>query len=181
VDSWIRYLEFDSNNAPVGGAQELATLAESPVAFRMGPDGLLYYAAIDTGRIYRVNPPAARFHTVAPCRIVDTRNPPGDYGAPALTAGIDRSFRLAEQCSVPSGARSMAVNVTVVSPGASGDLRIFPTGGTLPSSSVINFRKGQTRANNAVLLLNSTGEVSVRCDAPSGSVHFLLDVVGYFE
>jgi hypothetical protein len=46
---------------------------------------------------------------------------------------------------------------------------------------VINFRKGQTRANNAVLLMNSTGEVSVRCDAASGSVHFLLDVDGYFE
>src|SRR5262249_32678936 len=25
VDSWIRFLEFDSNNAPVGGAAELAT------------------------------------------------------------------------------------------------------------------------------------------------------------
>jgi len=181
VDSWIRFLEFDSNNAPVGGAQDLATAAESPVAFRNGPDGLLYYAAIDTGRIYRINPPSARFHTVAPCRIVDTRNPAGDFGGPALAAGTDRTFRMAEQCNVPAGARSVAVNVTVVAPGTSGDLRIFPAGSALPSSSVINFRKGQTRANNAVLLLNSTGEVSVRCDAASGGVHFLLDVDGYFE
>ncbi|MGH9367045.1 MAG: PQQ-dependent sugar dehydrogenase [Thermoanaerobaculia bacterium] len=181
VDSWIKFLEFDSGNAVVGIQQDMATGAEGPVAFHNGPDGLLYYAATSSGRIYRINPPASSFHTVTPCRIVDTRNPAGPYGGPALTAGGTRDFRLAGQCGVPPGARAVAVNVTVTLPTAVGDLRIYPAGGALPASSVINFRAGQTRANNAVLTLSPTGDISVRFDAASGGVHFLLDVNGYFE
>ena len=49
---WIKYLEFDSNNNVVGGLQDLATNAEGPVAFRMGPDAYVYYVAINTGRLY---------------------------------------------------------------------------------------------------------------------------------
>jgi len=30
--------------------------------------------------------PSARFYTVSPCRLIDTRNPAGSYGGPALTA-----------------------------------------------------------------------------------------------
>jgi hypothetical protein len=69
----------------------------------------------------------------------------------------------------------------VVGPGGAGDLRFYPAGGSLTSASVINFRAGQTRANNAVLALNSTGDVTVRYDAASGNVHLLLDVTGYYE
>ena len=75
----------------------------------------------------------------------------------------------------------MAANLTVVSPTQTGDLRLFPTGGTATSSN-INFRSGQTRANNAAISLDASGQLSVTCAmAVVGSAHFLLDVVGYFQ
>jgi hypothetical protein len=37
------------------------------------------------------------------------------------------------------------------------------------------------RANNAVVALSDLGGLAVRCNQPSGTVHFVLDVTGYFE
>ena len=179
--SWIRFLDVNASNQVVGVLQSVATGAEGPVSFRTGPDGLVYYAAIVTGRIYRINPPASRFHTVTPCRVIDTRGAAGPFGGPALVAGGFRSFHLPGRCGVPASARAVSVNATVTQAGAPGDLRIYPAGATLPLTSVINFRPGQTRANNAVVALSATGDVSVLFEAVSGGVHFILDVNGYFE
>ena len=175
---WIKYLEFDGNDDVVGTLQDLATNAEGPVAFRLGPDGNVYYAAINTGRIYRINYPKS-LNTVPPCRVVDTRDPPGPWGGPPL-GGPDRTFVLAGRCGIPAGARAVSANLTVVQPGTDGFLSIYPGSGATPTSSLINFRAGQVRANNAVLMLGAAGDVVVR-NGSSGSVHFLLDVSGYFE
>jgi glucose/arabinose dehydrogenase len=181
VDDWIRFLEFDGSNAVVGGLQDLATSAEGPVAFHNGPDGLLYYAAIKTGVIYRINPPPAALFTVAPCRAIDTRSAAGPFGGPVLDAGKTRTFTLAGRCAIPATARSVSANVTVTGPTAAGDLRFYPSSGSLPAASAINFNAGQTRANNTILTLSPDGAFSVRCDMPSGGVHLLLDVNGYYE
>ncbi|HXM75786.1 MAG TPA: PQQ-dependent sugar dehydrogenase, partial [Thermoanaerobaculia bacterium] len=55
VSSWIRFLDFDAGNAVTGTLQNLASSAEGPVCFAMGPDGSLYYAAINSGKIYRID------------------------------------------------------------------------------------------------------------------------------
>jgi glucose/arabinose dehydrogenase len=178
--SWIRYLEFDSNNALVGGLQDFATSAEGPVAFHQGPDGNVYYAAINSGRIYRIDYPKS-FHTLPPCRVLDTRNPTGPYGGPRLAAGMDRAFTIGGQCNVPSGARAVAANLTVTGPTDPGHLVVLPAGGALTDSSAINFRAGQTRANNAVLTLGPDGAILVRTGMAAGGVHLVLDVTGYFD
>jgi aldose sugar dehydrogenase len=179
--SWIDFLEFTPGDALIGGLNmpHLATAAEGPVAFHVGPDGYIYDAAINSGRIYRINYPK-RFNTVTPCRIVDTRGPAGPHGGPALAAGADRTFTLAGSCGVPPTARAVSVNVTVVQPAADGFLSIFPGAGATPTSSIINFRSGQIRANNALPLLGAAGDVVVR-NGSTGTLHFLLDVDGYFE
>jgi glucose/arabinose dehydrogenase len=178
--SWIRYLEFDSNNALVGGLQDFATAAEGPVAFHQGPDGYVYYAAINSGSLYRIDFPKS-FHTVTPCRVLDTRDPPGPYGGPRLAAGMDRAFTIGGQCNVPPGTRAVSVNVTVTGPTDPGHLVVLPAGGALTDSSTINFRAGQTRANNAILTLGPTDGILVRTGMAAGGVHFVLDVNGYFE
>jgi hypothetical protein len=121
------------------------------------------------------------FHTVAPCRVVDTRNPPGAQGGPALAAGAFRTFPVTGVCDLPSTANAVAFNVTVVMPSADGHLTLFPAGTSLPLASTINFRTGIVRANNAVLPLGSGGQITVFCGMPSGSTDFVLDVTGYFE
>jgi hypothetical protein len=177
---WIRYLEFDANNALVGGLQNLATGAEGPVAFHQGPDGYLYYAAIKSGKIYRINF-GKNFHTVVPCRVFDTRTPAGPWGGPRLDAGADRTFVVGGRCGVPATARAVSVNVTVTEPTDFGFLSLFAVGGVPPLTSTINFRPGQTRANNAAVTLGPAGDLVVRAGMASGGVHVLLDVAGYFD
>ena len=124
---------------------------------------------------------AMQFHTLTPCRMADTRNPAGPLGGPALAANATRNFTLTGVCGLPATARAVSVNLTITSPTAAGDLRLFPAGTPLPLVSAINYRAGQTRANNAVASLGTGGAVSVRCDQAAGTVQFILDVNGYFE
>ncbi len=177
---WIRFLELGSNNVPVGGLQDLAISAEGPVAFHQSPDGKLYYAAIGTGRIYRIDYTGS-FHTVVPCRVLDTRDPAGPFGGPRLTAGADRTYVLPNRCQIPTTARAVSVNLTVIGPTEPGHLTIFPAGTPPPNTSAINFRAGQIRANNGILTLGSGGAIVVRCGIASGGSDFVLDVNGYFD
>jgi PKD repeat protein len=122
------------------------------------------------------------FYTVSPCRVIDTRNPSGVTGGPALVGNGARAFPIAGACGIPSNAISVSANITVVSPSAQGQLRVYP-GNMAPSvASAISFRASRTRANNGKLALatDGTGTIGVRNDAV-GAVDFVLDVNGYFK
>ena len=122
-----------------------------------------------------------RFHTLAPCRLVDTRTANGPRGGPALAAGNDRTFMLAGACGVPASARVLALNVTATGASTIGHL-VLRAGGTpgVPTSNV-SYRPGQTRANSAIVSLSAASELIVRANQASGTVHVILDVTGYLE
>ncbi len=181
VSSWIKYLDFSAGDAVVGTLQNFATSAENPVHFATGPEGAIYYAAIGSGKIYRINPPPAKYFTLTPCRVLDTRNSNGSLGGPALVGGAMRTFAIANQCGIPADALAVSVNVTITGPTAQGNLTFYPAGTPPPLVSTINYRVGQTRANNAVIPLGAGGDFVVLCIQASGSVHFILDVNGYFQ
>jgi len=125
--------------------------------------------------------PATSFYTLPPCRLVDTRNPAGPIGGPALQPNAQRTFALAGACGVPATARALALNVTVVNPTAAGDLRLYPADQPTPSASTINFGRGQTRANGALVSISGdAGAVAVQSDG-AGAVDLILDVTGYFQ
>jgi hypothetical protein len=124
---------------------------------------------------------SAKFYTVEPCRVVDTRNP-GEGGA--LAANTLRSFPVRGSCGVPADAVAVAANVTVVDPTDRGNLRVFPAGTATPLASAINFVADSTRANNAIVRVGGDGRLAVQCDMPPGSTgmaHLLVDVTGYFR
>ncbi|MDQ5857217.1 MAG: SBBP repeat-containing protein [Acidobacteriota bacterium] len=121
------------------------------------------------------------FYTVAPCRVVDTRNATGAWGGPALAANTSRSFTITGRCGVPTSADAVSLNITAVASTASGTLRVYPAGTPLPGTSSLNYPAAKARANNGNYGLGSGGAVAVRVDQPSGSVHFVLDVAGYYE
>jgi uncharacterized repeat protein (TIGR01451 family) len=121
------------------------------------------------------------FYTLAPCRLVDTRNVAGIRGGPALAAGVARTFPIAGACSVPSTAWAVSLNVTVTQPTAAGNVRLFPAGTPVPLTSTLNYAAGATRANNAVAALGAAGDVTALASQAGGSVHLVLDVNGYFE
>jgi hypothetical protein len=121
------------------------------------------------------------YFSITPCRIVDTRGPAGPLGGPALLANADRTFVIGGQCGIPADAVAVAFNFTITQPTGFGDLRIFPAGGGLPLVSTINWSPGQTRANNAFVFLGSAGDLTAHVDQSSGTVHFIIDVNGYFR
>lgn len=127
-------------------------------------------------------PPPGGFFTLTPCRVVDTRDPEGPTGGPALSSSATRLFPIAGRCEIPATAKAVAVNLTVIGPSAAGFLTAFPAGAPRPGSSTINFRADTIRANNAILPLGAAGDLAIYCalGAP-GSSNFLLDVSGYFE
>lgn len=135
--------------------------------------------AFVSGLAYTTGGPGT--YTVAPCRLVDTRNPAGALGGPALAAGQSRVFTLAGQCGLPLWAKAVSVNVAVTRPSAAGNLTLYPGGAALPLASSINYRAGQTRANNALLPLGASGEIVVYCSQASGTADFILDVSAYFQ
>jgi hypothetical protein len=153
-----------------------------------GPFGsrqALYYATFTGGgQIRRITGPTGntRFFSVTPSRVVDTRQAPGPTGGPALAAGSQRTFPVAGTCSVPATATAVAINVSVTSPTAGGNLTFFADGTALPSAVTLNFSAGQTRSNNAVSQLGAQGGVAVFYTASGpATVHVIVDVVGYFE
>jgi hypothetical protein len=128
--------------------------------------------------------PPGVFYTVSPCRIFDTREAVGQTTGLPLTCGIDYSFTIVNDgvggdCGVPSGAKAVSVNVTVATPAAQGNVRLFG-GGPPPVVSTLNYLPGVTRGNNAVAPLTTDGKLFVRCD-PSASTHVIVDVNGYFK
>jgi hypothetical protein len=159
-------------------------LTASVQKLRIDPAGNLLHAGSSGnsgGGVYEYEIRALSFYTVAPCRVVDTRGPAGPFGGPVLGAESFRTFPVSGQCGIPSTAVTVAANLTVTQPTALGHLRIFPEGTLLPEASSINYSAGQTRSNNGLLALSPAGEVTVYCKQFSGTVHLVLDVVGYFQ
>ena len=126
---------------------------------------------------FRQQAPASDFYTVAPCRVVDTR------GGLPLISGVERTLPVAGSCGVPAHAVAVALNVTVADPTSLGNVRLYPANVQKPDATAINFLAGANRANAAVLPLSTdgTGTLTAEPYLPGGgSVHLILDVVGYF-
>ncbi|HEX6739478.1 MAG TPA: hypothetical protein VF310_14465, partial [Vicinamibacteria bacterium] len=167
--------------SPPGTGGALPSVAPAPFGgFVVAWDG---YAEGPLTRM-RAALDCARFHPVTPCRLVDTRGPPGPGGGPPLAANTARRFPIAGACGVPADARAVQVNLTAVLPTDPGDLRVYPAGQPPPLASTLNFAPGRTRANSALVPLGDAGEITVQCDMPStalGSAHLVVDVFGYFK
>jgi hypothetical protein len=122
---------------------------------------------------------ATGFHTVTPCRVLDTRNA---GQAPALSHGTVRSFAVAGACGVAADATAVAVNVTVTAPSGGGHVTLYPGGDPTPATSTLNFAAAQTRANNAVVPLGAGGDLdALAILGGGGTAHLIVDVVGYFR
>jgi hypothetical protein len=125
-------------------------------------------------------PPPVGFFTVPPCRLLDTRLP-GPFGAPPLAAGEARTVSVLNRCGLPATAKALSLNVTATAPSHPGYVTIFPGSTPFPPTSTVNYRPGQTRANNAIIPVGAAGDLTVSCGQLVGTVHVILDVTGYFE
>ncbi len=127
-----------------------------------------------------------QFHSLTPCRIVDTRitgTTVGTYG-PIMQSGVERQFPVQGNCGVPVGAKAATLNVTAVAPTNQGRFTVYPSGIATPTVSTINFPPGTTAlANGAIVPLSTaTNDLAVMpVVVGTGQVHLVLDVTGYFQ
>ena len=119
-----------------------------------------------------------------PDRVMDTRS---GSGVPGLTgpfvAGQHRVIQIAGVAGLPkSGIVAVTGNLTVVSPTATGFVALGPDKTDKPTSSTINFPKGDVRANDVVVKLNSDGTLSAVYASSTGgaTLNLVLDISGYF-
>jgi hypothetical protein len=130
---------------------------------------------------------ALTFVAIQPCRVVDTRGNGfgGDYGSPNLSAGAPRTFVMTGtltgvpvQCGIPTTAKALAMNVTAVATGGTGNIQLYPTGSPPAVGSTVNFRSGINTANAALIALGPSGDIDAVANfAATGLV---IDLVGYF-
>jgi hypothetical protein len=116
------------------------------------------------------------FYTVTPCRVFDTR-----FGT-SMSAGESRLFQVSGRCGIPTSAKVVSANLTVV-PQSAGYLTVFPGGAPLPATSTLDFSAGQVRSNNAMLLLaaDGSGTVDILAALSQSVTDVILDVNGYFQ
>ena len=126
--------------------------------------------------------PASSFFLITPCRLLDTRDPIGPYGGPAIGANAVRNVVVTGRCGVPAGAVSVSLNVTVISAGTNGWFTLYPgpAGTPTPNTATINFSTGKTRGNNAIIRLGSDGSLNV-ANSSATTQGFVIDLTGYFK
>lgn len=118
---------------------------------------------------------ASYFHSLPPCRLLDTRTSIGKLAPPGFI-----QLQIAEQCGAPSMPLVSAVvlNVTVTGPTSAGFLTVYPSDSSRPLTSNLNFIAGETRPNLVTARVGVDGKV--RIYNSSGQTHVVVDVFGYY-
>ena len=134
------------------------------------------------------------FTPLAPCRIMDTRNPGGISGL--ILAGTTRAFNgngggtnytsqggLLATCGLPLtiDVAAIVLNVTVTQPAAAGYITVFPADAAQPLASSVNFTAGAVVANNATLKISQADANGQFKIFSITNVHVVADVVGYYS
>ena len=118
------------------------------------------------------------FYPVTPCRIADTRNPTGTFGAPTLAGGVPRTFPVpSSTCGIPASAQAYALNMTVVPTGPVGYLTTWPAGSPQPVVSTLNAPTGTVTSNAAIVPAGVNGAIAVYVTNPTD---LIIDINGYF-
>jgi spore germination protein YaaH len=129
---------------------------------------------------------AAKFETtgatyvpVTPVRLLDTRS--GNGLAGHLSANTPATFQVTGRGGIPASATAVTGNVTVTGETSSWALYLGPDANPSPSTSTINFSKGDTTANGLTVALSAAGTLSATYISTAGNTTDLVfDVTGYF-
>ena len=108
-----------------------------------------------------------------PCRLFDARRTPDRERIDASTWRLS----VVGRCGVPASARSVAVSMVATGTPAPGFVTVSPGGAPRPEVSNLNYERGNTVANSAVVKLGSSGSIDVYTSAPAD---IIIDVTGVF-
>jgi hypothetical protein len=115
----------------------------------------------------------AAYTPLIPTRLLDTR-------ATGQTLGPGGSLNLAVTTSdgVPSDVTAVALNLTVTDTTFASYLSVYPTSGTRPSVSSLDWVADDTVANSAIVPVGSGGQISLYNH--TGRTDVVVDLDGYF-
>ncbi len=152
-----------------------------------GPTDVL----VDIQGYFSTAPSAARYQTVTPCRVLDTRNVGGPAGTGGRfpdgvtrhiqTSGASVNYRSQggsdpTGCGVPHRAVAIEASLTAVSPSASGFTRPYPVGAS-PTGTFLNLSTGRSITNTGSLALGKQGMDDLAIKHFGGNAHYLLDLL----
>ena len=158
----------------------------SPFGIAAGSDGAMWFTEMDANNIGRITtgvvPAGTLLIPVMPCRLGDTRLAGSSIG-PRLASNRTRTIFAAGKCGIPPTAPHSRSTSRRRSPRRTAISSLFGGvgAGPLPPTSVVNYRAGQTRANNAIVPLGPAQTFFVFCGQPFGSSELAVDVTGYFQ
>jgi hypothetical protein len=184
------YLSADGgtsvSNVNYRAGQTVADSAIVPVnpdgtidVYNEGPDGGLADVIADvTGYFTRTT--ASQYGPVDLERILDTRHGigaakkqiAGDTGVPVAVAGTD---------AIPANATAVAVHVTAVDGTGNGWVAAEPDGAGTPTTSILNYLKGQTVSNTVIVPVGTDGRIELYNGGTKTPVDLIADVSGYFS
>jgi hypothetical protein len=153
---------------PAGSGGSIDVFATDDTEFILDVNG---YFVVPTAGTFQ-------FYTLPPCRVLDTRNPNGPFGGPAVSGGSSRSFTVPSSgCGAPATAAAYSVNVTVVPRAGLGFLTVWPSGQPQPVVSTLNSYDGSVLANAAIVPAGTGGAINIFA---TDTTDVIVDINGYF-
>ena len=143
--------------------------------------------------------PGGEFHALTPTRILDTRpgmkiNDVQPFGAKLQSADAavgtagEFHFNVLGKGGLPEdpdGILAIVANFTVTEPGSQGWVAVYPRGfefgGANGSSSLINFKAGQSVPNLGMVGLDGNGDLTIKGFGSNTTYHLIIDVVGFIS
>ncbi len=128
-------------------------------------------------------PTGATYHALTPARVLDTRDGTGGLTGPFISHSA-RTFQVTGSGAVPADATAVTGNLTVTQQTSNGFLFIGPIAMNDPTSSTLNFPRGDDRANAVTVAVGDGGTLSITYAAPEAArgatTQVIFDVTGYF-
>ena len=139
------------------------------------------HAIFDVTGYFTADATGATYHPLNPARILDSRDGTGGIST-AFKSHLARSFPVRGFGGVPANATAVTGNLTVTQQTSLGYLSLGPVSMNNPTSSTLNFPKGDDRANAVTVALAGDGTLSITFAAPTAAstAQVIFDVTGYF-
>jgi hypothetical protein len=173
------------DNRATGLTIKLGTGGKLSVTFTSATAGATAHVIFDVNGYFAPGTSGAMYVPVTPNRLVDSRIKLGVSGV--LRNRVAATFTVANRVpgdpakNVPMGAVAITGTLTVTGQTYPGWLALTPTPNNNPTTSNLNFPKGDNRATGVTVPISSAGKCSVTYGGASGkTTHVVFDVSGYF-
>ncbi|RKT77661.1 CHAP domain-containing protein [Terracoccus luteus] len=138
------------------------------------PQGFIHLKDVAAG----APAPVATYKPVVTSRLLDTRTANGVSTRTPVGAGGEVSVQVAGRGGLPTtGVGSALINISVVSPSASGYVTTYPSGYSRPTARSVSYPYGTSTSSSFVSRVGSDGRIRLYTSA---GAHLTVDVVGWY-